>query len=120
MEKYQEYYNDFIDKYNKTETTPSEAGEVLVRIAAHFPNYNISMIRAERAFALVSKDEVLKIDDNGKSISSAKADTISEASEEAFAYKLARGHVANIELLIGALKFLQKSLEVEYANSGLG
>lgn len=117
---YQKLYDDFIVKYNKTETTPAEAGELLVRIAGLFPNYNMSMIKAERAFAKVHKDVALETDDaTGKAISSTKAEVIADASPEATTFKEARGHVQNIEMLIGALKFLQKSLEVEYVNSGM-
>ncbi|HEA46433.1 MAG TPA: hypothetical protein ENH99_01490 [Candidatus Pacearchaeota archaeon] len=117
---YQELFDDFIQKYNKSETSPSEAGEILVRIAGLFPNYNEAMIKAERAYALVCRDEVLKTDEiSGKAISSVKAETLANASVEATAFKKARGHVANIEMLIGSLKFLQKSLEVEYVNSSL-
>ena len=120
MEKYQEIYDEFITKYNRAEVTPSEVGEVLVRIAGHYPNYNMSAIKAERAFALTSRDEILKTDDaTGKAVSATKAETIANASSEATAFKNARGHVQNIEMLIGSLKFLQKSLEVEFLNSNI-
>ena len=120
METYETLYQEFISKYNKSETSPSEVGEVLVRIAGIFPSYNMAMIKAERAFAFVSKDEILKTEEStGKSVSAVKAETLADASPEAYAFKQARGHVANIELLIGSLKFLQKSLEVEYLNSGI-
>ena|SRR3990167_23188 len=121
MEKYQELYDAFIAKYNRTETSPSEVGEVLARIAGLFPNYNLSMIKAERIFAIVHKDTAESTDEStGKSMSSSKAEVIADASPEASAFKIARGHVTNIEMLIGTLKFLQKSLEVEYVNSNLG
>lgn len=120
MEQYQTLYNEFIAKYNKIETSPAEAGEVLMRIAGLFPNYNMAMIKAERAFSKVHKDIALETDDaTGKAISSTKAEVIADASEEATVFKMARGHVQNIEMLIGALKFLQKSLEVEYMNSNI-
>lgn len=119
-EKYQELFDEFITKYNQSETSPSQAGEVLVRIAALYPNYNAVMIRAERAYALVCRDQVLQTDETtGKAISSVKSETLANATIEATAFKQARGHVANIEMLIGSLKFLQKSLEVEYANSSI-
>ena len=118
MEKYQEIYNAFMDKYNKIETTPAEAGETLARIAGIFPNYNMAMIRAERAYAIVHKNIAESTDETtGKSMSSSKADTVADATPEATAFKEARGEVANIEMLIGALKFLQRSLETEYLSS---
>ena len=120
MEPYQKLYDEFITRYNKSETSPSEVGEVLMRIAGLFPNYNMIMIKEERAFSIVRKNTVESSDElTGKAISSAKADTLSDASQEAFAFKTARGHVTNIEMLIGTLKFLQKSLETEYINSNI-
>jgi hypothetical protein len=117
---YQKIYDDFVNKFNRSETTPSEAGEVLVKIAGMFPNYNNAMIKAERAYALIFRDEILKTEEqSGKQVSVAKAETFANASIEATAFKQARGHVTNIEILIGSLKFLQKSLEVEYLNSNL-
>ena len=117
---YQKLYDDFISKYDKAETTPTEAGEVLTRIAGLFPNYNMAAIKAERAYALTCRDEIMKTEElTGKSVSSAKAETIANASVEATAFKAAKGHVANIEMLIGSLKFLQRSLEVEYSSANL-
>lgn len=117
---YQELYDSFMQKYKQTETTPAQAGEVLARIASLFPNANLAMIRAERAYAIVCKNEVEGSDElTGKAISSAKATTIAEATPEAFEFKTAKAHVTNIEFLVGSLKFLQKSLEVEYVNTNL-
>ena len=119
-EPYQELYDDFIEKYNKVETTPSEVGEVLVRIAGFFSNYNMAMSKAERKYAMVSKEEVCSSDPlTGKPISASKAETIANASEEATEFKTARVHVQNIETLIGSLKFLQKALETEYLSSNI-
>jgi len=120
MEPYQSLYDDFMTKYSETQTTPSQAGEVLARIAGLYPNYNNAMVKAERAFSVVHKNIALETDDTtGKAISSTKAEVIADASAEGFAFKQARAHVQNIEMLIGSLKFLQKSLEVEYLNSNI-
>lgn len=120
MEQYQTLYDAFIASYNKGETSPSQVGEVLSRIAGIFPNKNNEMIKAERAFAIIHKEIALESDETtGKAISSSKAEVIADATPEAFAFKTARGHVQNIEMLIGTLKFLQKSLEVEYLNSNI-
>jgi hypothetical protein len=117
---YQKLYDDFIAKYNKTETTPSEVGELLVRISAMYPNFNTAMSKAERAYAIVCRDEVCANDElTGKPISATKSEKIAEASEEATAFKTARTHIQNLEVLMGSLKFLQKALETEYINSGI-
>lgn len=120
MEQYQILYNEFLSKYNKTETTPSEVGEILVRLAGVYPNYNMTKIASEKSYAKICKDEVTKTDDQtGKAISSSKAQTLADASQEAFDFKTSRGHVENLEMMIGVLKFLQKALEVEYLNSNI-
>lgn len=120
LEIYQTLYDDFIAKYDKNTISPSAVGEVLVKIAAYHPNYNAEMIKAERSYALITRDEVMKNDElTGKAITATKASTIAEASTEAFLYKKAKSHIQNIEVFIGVLKFLQKSLEVEYINSNL-
>ncbi len=117
---YQELFDAFMQKYKQSETVPSEAGEVLTRIAGLFPNANLAMIKAERSFAAVHAKIADETDDTtGKAISSSKAEVLADASPEAGAFKEARAHVQNIEMLIGALKFLQKSLETEYVNANL-
>lgn len=118
---YQKLYDEFISKYNKTETSPSEVGEILARLAGVYPNYNSTKISTEKAYASICKDEVLKTDDQtGKAISSSKAQTLADATSQAFEFRIARGHIENLEMMIGVLKFLQKALEVEYLNSNLG
>ena len=120
MEKYQEIYGEFMKKYNKSETSPSEVGEILARIAGYFPSYNMTMINIERDFSIVHKGIAEGTDEaTGKAISSVKAGIIADASTEAFDFKTAKGHVQNIEMLIGVLKFLQKSLETEYLSSNV-
>jgi len=117
MEEYQKIYSEFINTYNRNEVLPSQVGEVLVRIAGLFPNYNMTKIASEKAYARICKEEILKSDDmTGKAVSATKATTLSEATQESFDFKTAKGHCENIEMLIGVLKFLQKSLETEYLN----
>lgn len=117
---YQKIYNDFLAKYNRSETSPSEVGETLARLAGVYPNFNMTKIASEKAYAKICKEEVTKTDDQtGKAISSSKAQTLADASQEAFDFKTSRGHVENIEMMIGVLKFLQKSLEIEYLNSNI-
>ena len=120
MEQYQELFDSFITKYNKVETVPSDVGETLSRIAGLYPNYNMTMFKAERSFAIVHKNIAESTDDQtGKPISSSKAEVLADASQEAYDFKVARGHVQNIEMLTGVLKFLQRSLETEYLNSNV-
>jgi len=120
MKEYQSIYNDFIAKQEKAEVTPSEVGKVLTMIVSYYPNYNLDLISAEKSYALISRDIIMGTDEvTGKNITATKAATIAEASDEAFLFKKAKSHIQNIEVMIGALKFLQKSLETEYIQSNL-
>ena len=51
--EYQKLYDEFMQKYKQSETTPTEAGETLARIAGYFPSYNLAMVRAERDFSKI-------------------------------------------------------------------
>ena len=123
METKQDYetlYSDFMKSYASGATTGEQVGELVARLAGFYPNYNALMVQAERAYALLSRDEVLKTDETtGKAISSAKAETIANASNEAGAFKRARMHVENLEMLIQSVKSLQRGLLQEMAQSGL-
>ena len=74
MEKYLEIYQTFIEGFNRSEVSPSQVGEVLVKIAGYFPNANMTKIASEKAYAKVCKEEILKSDDmTGKAVSATKA-----------------------------------------------
>lgn len=118
MEEYEKLYADFLKDYNSGSTTSEKVGELVARLAGYYPNYNAALVKAERSFALVSRDEVLKTDDaTGKAISASKADVISNASPEASAFRTAKMHVQNLEMLIQSTKALQRGLIQEMAHS---
>lgn len=118
--EYINLYNDFIKSYASGTTTGGQAGELVMRLASFYPAYNQSLVNAERAFALLSKDEISKSDDmTGKAVSASKSEIISLASDESFAYKKAKMHIQNIEILIQSIKALQRGLMQEMSNSTL-
>lgn len=120
MEPYVEMYSKFMSEYSLGVTTGEMVGALIARLAGFYPAYNSVMVKAERAFALVSRDEVTKTDEStGKAISSSKAETIADASPEASAYKEARSHVQNLEMLIQSAKALQRGLIQEMSYSSL-
>jgi len=120
-EYYEELYAEFIKDYSSGVTTGEDVGLLVAKLASFYPNYNMSMARAERIFSLISRDNVIQTDETtGKAISSTKAETISDASPEAFAYKTARVHVQNLEMLIQSAKALQRGLLQEMIHSNLG
>ena len=120
MEQYEILYSEFMKNYALGATSGEQVGELVAKLAGFYPNYNLAMAKAERIFALISRDEVLKTDETtGKAISSAKAETVANASNEASAFKLARVHVQNLEMLIQSAKSLQKGLLQEMLHAGL-
>lgn len=120
MEYYEEMYQDFIKGYEAGSTTGEDAGVLVAKLAGFYPNYNLALAKAERAFAMVLRDEIMQTDEStGKAISATKAETLANASDEATAFKNARMHVQNIEMLIQAAKALQRGLIHEMTQSNL-
>lgn len=119
-EIYQSLYDDFMTSYKMGAVSAEQVGEIIARLAGYFCNYNLAAVQAEKAFAAIAKENVLQNNEQtGKPISSAKAETISAATNEAHQLKLAKAHVLNTETLIAGLKFLQKGLIQEYGQSNL-
>jgi hypothetical protein len=121
MEKqpvYLEEYNKFLDSYQHGEISGEEVGEKVSRMAQHFAMLNLDMVSKERALRLVARDVESQKDDNGKLISSAKAEALIDATEEANEYRVARAHLQNVEQIINALKALQKGVLNEFSHMG--
>ena len=119
-EPYEVLYEGFMKDYSRGVTTSEMVGELVAQLAGYYPNYNASLVTAERGYALTCRDEVMKTDEStGKPISSVKADTIANASIEATAYKTARMHIQNLEMLIQSAKALQRGLIQEMSHAGL-
>lgn len=119
-ETYQNLFDDFMSAYKMGAVSAEEVGEIIARLAGYFCNYNLAAVQAERVFAVIAKENVLQNDEqSGKPISSAKAETISAATNEASQFKIAKAHALNLETLIGSLKFLQKGLLQEFNQGNL-
>ena len=112
-------YEKFSSEFRKTEVSGEEVGEVVMHMAAYYSRYNVRLGDALRAFSAVKADFQNQTDTaTGKAMSSSKAETLADATEEAAKYELARIHVQNIEQYINALKALQKGVLNEYAHTG--
>lgn len=112
-------YTKFIKDYATGQVTGEEVGEVVVRMAQYFAEHNLRRVLTERAYALVMRDAEAKVDEaTGKQLSSVKAKSIAEASDEAYEAEQAKAHVANIEQFINALKALQKGVLNEFSHMG--
>lgn len=115
--EYQLVYRALLDSFKEHPVSGAEVGELIAVLSLHFSDYNLRMIHKLRAYNRVAKEIETQTDENGKSISSTKAKVLSEATDEAHDYELARAHVQNIEQNINALKSLQKGVLGEYARS---
>lgn len=112
-------YKAFQDSFKKTEVSGEEVGELIMRMAGYFSRYNVRMGEALRAFSGVKADLQNQVDQaTGKTMSSAKAETLADATPEAATYEMSRIHVTNIEQMINALKALQRGVLNEYSHAG--
>lgn len=119
MENTYDYMVDFeafMNNFKKTEVSGEEIGEMVARMATYFARYNVRMGIALRAFSRVKADLQNQVDTaTGKPMSSAKADTLSDATPEANEYEMARIHIINLQEYINSLKSLQKGAMFEYS-----
>ena len=111
-------YTSFMDMYKKTEVSGEEIGELVMRMAAYYAQYNLRYGRAMKAYSMVAKDIEMSSDEStGKAISSTKAKVIASATPESNNYEEAKIHVSNLEQLINALKALQRGALMEYSHA---
>lgn len=112
-------YKAFQDNFRLTQVSGEEVGELIMKMAGYFSRYNVRMGDALRAFSVVKADFQNQVDTaTGKTMSSAKAETLADATSEAATYEMARIHINNIEQNINALKALQKGVLNEYSHAG--
>ena len=76
MQDFEILYNEFMKKYLINSTTSGDAGELVARLSGYYPNYNLVVVKTERDYALILKDDISKLDSSGKQISATKAETI--------------------------------------------
>lgn len=115
---YMTEYSEFMDNYKTGQASGEEVGEKIARFAQYFAMHNMEFAAAEFERSKVAAAHESKVDDNGKQISSTKAQVLTDATLEAAAYRKAKVHVQNIEMMINALKSLQKGLLNEYSHMG--
>jgi len=119
-EPYEILFAEFMKDYASGTISGENVGELIAKLAGYYPNYNADLVKAERSYALITRDEIMKTDPlTGKAISATKADTLASASAEAAIYKKAKSHMQNLDMLIQSAKYLQKGLLQEMINSNL-
>lgn len=115
---YLDEYGAFMDNYKSGEVSGEEVGEKIARLAQYFAMFNLEYAMAEHERAKVAAALESKVDENGKQISSSKAQVLAEATTEAAAARKAKVHIQNLEQMLNALKSLQKGLLQEYSHVG--
>lgn len=111
-------YNEFMDSLKKGVTTGEDAGICVAKFAQHFAAANNELAVALYIFNKKAAEVEGTIDDNGKAISSTKAKTIYEASQEYKDYLDKKTALQNIEQIINAVKSMQKGLLQEFSHVG--
>ena len=108
---YLDEYGAFMDNYKSGEVSGEEVGEKIARLAQYFAMFNLEYAMAEHERAKVAAALESKVDENGKQISSSKAQVLAEATAEAAAARAAEAENINlIELAEKAMK-VEKGVE---------
>jgi len=115
---YQIEYKNFIDSYVNGETTGIDVGELIARLAQYYADANGAYVIALRFYNIKYAEFESSIDAAGKQISSSKAKVLVSATGENNALEDAKMHLSNIEMMINALKSLQKGILNEYSHMG--
>jgi len=119
MINYTEVYDKVIKDYNVGCVSSEEVGLTIAKLASIFCYYNLDRARSQRAYRKKAAEIEKTIDENGKSISSAKAKILSDATDEAAAHSEYDAHVENLNQLINSLKKLQEGIIEEHSHSNL-
>lgn len=111
-------YKAFQDNFKKTEVSGEEVGEFIMKMTGYFIRYNVRYGDALRAFSGIKAGFQSQIDvSSGKTMSSAKAEVMADATPEADKYEMARIHITNLEQIINSMKSLQRGVQNEYSHA---
>lgn len=117
---YLQDYENFLKEYKKGLTDGERVGEVICIMTQHFCTANQSYGRALVAFNRTASIKEQELDENtGKTISSAKATKLSEATSEFEYLTNTKISLGNLEQIINSCKSLQKGIlkEGSYTNN---
>ena len=122
MEKqdYQIEFEDFVKEYNRSQVDAGQIGELIVRMAMYFAQYNMVAVTCEKQVSRKAVEIIKSSDEEtGKALSVAKANLLIDATEEASAFRLAKAHITSIEQFINSAKYLQRGVTNEMNYSGV-
>jgi hypothetical protein len=116
--EYAKEYHEFMSQYKLSLVSAEEIGVQIMRLAWHFTSHNARLMNALKRYSVTIRDFQNSMDQaTGKPMSSAKAESLSAATEEAAQYEEEKIHIQNIEQMMNALKSLQKGRLQEYSNA---
>jgi len=116
---YYEEYREFLQGYKTGLPTNAElVGELIGRLSSDYCDYNLQLVEANRQLFMVAGDIEARTDDNGKTISSAKAQSFVNATDQNFKAMELKAHLSNLEVFMSALRSLQKGILNEYSYQG--
>lgn len=90
---------------------------VAAELVQDMVSFNQDLYEAKMKLASVARDFIVSEID-GKAISAAKAEVLTNASDEAYRYEEAKMHVTNFDQMISVLKIYIRSLAKEYSLQG--
>jgi len=116
---YLETYKEFMVKVESNLPIDGlEVGRLIAVMAQYFAEAVQLAVTSERDYNNKLVEFEKQVDENGKALSSAKAEAFSKATDEWSLYSKTKGDVNSLETLINALKSLQKGTMNEYSHFG--
>ena len=119
IEAYQKRFADVIRliKQSDGNIEAQFVAEVAAELVQDMLYFTEELKNAKLGLASVARDFIIS-DVDGKPMTAAKAEVLTNASEEAQAYEEAKMHVANFDQMISVLKIYIRSLAKEYSLQG--
>ena len=113
---YKQEFVDFLATYKTGVTDAATVGEVIMHMVQYFSEANLRHAELDSIRARKARDFEKETDPTtGKSLSSARAKILSDASDEAAAEREAAAHLENISAIINGCKSMQKGLLNEFS-----
>ena len=112
-QKFLSEYQTFLESYKQGMTNGEQIGEVIARMANYFAISNSKYGEALIAYNAIASSIEQTADENGKSITSAKAKTLASATPESATLIRAKINVESIQEVVNSLKSLQRGVMYE-------
>ncbi len=119
MSTAKEEFDQFINNYKKTVVSSEDIGILISRLAQYYAEANSTLVSKEEKLNKRYAEIANSNDESTlKNISMAKCDILIKDTDQYRESAIAKCALQNIEMYIGSLKFLQRGILAEQANSG--